>query len=375
MIERRHFHAGLIATVGSSALAPVTHAMTADLSGGLPVQREYVLDDMPPPDVRDAVNIWVAEENGAFGLRLGIEALSPDWDAHDIWLDIAFPNGRVLTRRGSGKTGPARGPEGLPTVREAGPVRFRCVEPFRLWTASFHGQAAEISAADLIRSPVVEEKVMRDVEIDLSLTMAAPPWVPGSLLPAAGSALKGEQGEFMSPRYEQLFRAVGRMRVGDQNWDFKANGLRIRRQGVRKFKGFWGHCWQSAVFPSGKAFGYCAYPPKADGEPSYNEGYVFDGGGSLKPARAVQIPWMRELRTSGDHVPLVLQTAEGLISIDGTSFANTRSRGGKALTDRFPVVQQAHARYRWEDEETCGMMERSTLAEQLNLTRGARERV
>src|SRR4030095_12072058 len=73
------------------------------------------------------------------------------------------------------------------------------------------------------------------------------------------------------------------------------SGLRSRRQGVRRLAGFWGHCWQSAVFPSGKAFGYIAYPPRPDGEPTFNEGYLFTGEGALIPARAVQAPWLTRL--------------------------------------------------------------------------------
>ena len=73
---------------------------------------------------------------------------------------------------------------------------------------------------------------------------------------------------------------------------FTGTGLRIRRQGVRKLEGFWGHCWQSALFPSGRAFGYIAYPPRPDGEPTYNEGYIFSGDGELVPARVVEAPWL-----------------------------------------------------------------------------------
>lgn len=63
------------------------------------------------------------------------------------------------------------------------------------------------------------------------------------------------------PRYEQLFRATGSMEVAGRRQDFSGSELRIRRQGVRRLEGFWGHCWQSALFGSGRAFGYIAYPP------------------------------------------------------------------------------------------------------------------
>jgi hypothetical protein len=158
------------------------------------------------------------------------------------------------------------------------------------------------------------------------------------------------------------------MRVGDERFEVNGNGLRIRRQGLRKFEGFWGHCWQSALFPSGRAFGYNTYPPRPGGKPSYNEGYIFDGDGKLKPARAVQIPWMTRLVPSGDSVPFVLETEEGLVSIEGETFVNTRSRGSAILPPDFPIVQQAHARYRWNGEETCGMVERSSPPSKMMLS-------
>ena len=109
------------------------------------------------------------------------------------------------------------------------------------------------------------------------------------------------------PRYEQLFRATGEsVKRGDDEHEFTGSGLRIRRQGVRKLAGFWGHCWQSAVFPSGRAFGYIAYPPRPDGEPTFNEGYIFTGDGGLIPARAVEAPWLTRLQTVGEDVSLVL---------------------------------------------------------------------
>jgi hypothetical protein len=345
--------------------------MTTDLTGGIDIDREYVLAQCPQtPGTRDAVNVWIENRNGAFGMRIGIEALAPKWDTHEFWLDVAFPNGRVFSAREHGETHPALGPKGLATVRGAGPLRFRCVEPFRIWTVSFDGPVPEITTTDLIRQTLPPDPRLEHMKFEIEMTMAVPPWVPGSLLPEAGRTLSsGVEGEFISPRYEQLFQAKGTMRVGDERFDVNGNGLRIRRQGLRKFEGFWGHCWQSALFPSGQAFGYNTYPPRPDGKPSYNEGYVFDGRGKLRPARAVQIPWLTQLVPSGGDVSLVLETEEGLVTIQGETFVNTRSRGSAILPPDFPIVEQAHARYRWDGEDTCGMVERSSSPSKMTLAR------
>ncbi len=172
------------------------------------------------------------------------------------------------------------------------------------------------------------------------------------------------------PRYEQLFRATGSVEVGGQRHEFSGSGLRIRRQGVRRLEGFWGHCWQSALFPSGKAFGYIAYPPRPDGEPAFNEGYLFDGEGELIPARVVQAPWLTRLRPGGEDVAMVLETERGTVRIEGETVVSTHDITdpsevppevlAKMANWTFPALQQAGVRYHWDGEEAIGMLERSS---------------
>ena len=59
------------------------------------------------------------------------------------------------------------------------------------------------------------------------------------------------------------------------------------------------------MFPSGKAFGHLVYPPRADGKPTYNEGFVFDGDRGLVPARVVEAPWLRRMQPRGEDVSVV----------------------------------------------------------------------
>jgi len=334
-----------------------------DLSGGVDPGREYVIASQPEdPQVRDAVNVWIESTDASFGMRIGIEALAKDWHAHDIWLDIAFADGRVISFRESHTPVPTADERGYSSVRGAGPLQFRCVEPFRHWHVAFNGMAPETTAQRLAAGIDQPDATPVKVAFDIDMKMVAPPWVPGSLRAEAREALAGQQGDFMSPRYEQLFRASGSLQVGDDRIAVTANGLRIRRQGVRRLDEFCGHCWQSAVFPSGRAFGFITYPPRKDGQPAYNEGYIFDGSGELKPATAVEIPWLDRLQEHGDDVSFVLATDYERIQIEGETFINTRSvnKGSAILPTDFPIVQQAHGRYRWDGEETTGMVERSS---------------
>jgi hypothetical protein len=201
--------------------------------------------------------------------------------------------------------------------------------------------------------------------------------VQGALQNDATSALKTSvEGDLMGgPRYEQLFRATGSVWVGGREHSFSGSGLRIRRQGVRRLEGFWGHCWQSALFPSGRAFGYIAYPPRPDGRPTFNEGYVFDGDGDLVPARVVEAPWLTRLQPLGEDVSVVLETANGTESIAGETVVSTHDitdpsevppeQLAKLANWTFPALLQAGVRYRWNGEETIGMLERSSTMDKI----------
>jgi len=138
---------------------------------------------------------------------------------------------------------------------------------------------------------------------------------------------------------------------------------------VRHLAGFWGHCWQSALFPSGRGFGYIAYPPRPDGEPTFNEGYVFDGDGDLIPARVVTAPWLTTLVPLGADVTLELETAQGPVRIEGETVVSAfdihhddkmlASQQLRQAMPSFPALHQGGVRYRWDGEETYGMIERS----------------
>src|SRR4029078_7780741 len=93
-----------------------------------------------------------------------------------------------------------------------------------------------------------------ELEFNVEATPAVPPWIQGELLPDAKEKLASgvEKGLMGGPRFEQLVRATGTVSVEGEDHTFTGSGLRIRRQGVRSLEGFWGHCWQSALFPSGR---------------------------------------------------------------------------------------------------------------------------
>ncbi|RAV13244.1 hypothetical protein DQP55_11130 [Mycolicibacterium sp. GF69] len=347
--------------------------MTLDFTGGMDPAREYMFSRRPhDPEMRDSVSFWVLDDRGQVALpRVGIEAVASEWDTHGLQVNIAFGDGRAYRLRADGPSTPVEGRGGKPTVLGAGPLRFECVAPFDTWTVAFDGQAVETSSEALAAGRKDGPSV--DVRFDVRATMAVPPWIQGAMQADADTQLKTTVvGELMGgARYEQLFRAAGNVEVSGRRQSFSGTGLRIRRQGVRRLEGFWGHCWQSALFDSGRAFGYIAYPPRPDGQPNYNEGYVyFPGSGGLTPARVVEAPWLRRLRPRGEDVTLALETPHGPVRIEGETVLSTHDvtdpadvpaeQRAKMANWTFPALQQAAVRYRWDGEETFGMLERSS---------------
>lgn len=346
--------------------------MAIDLTGGIDPAREHMFAERPDnPEMRDSVSFWVFDDRGEVGLpRIGIEAVAANWENHGLQVNVAFPDGRVYRLREEGASWPVEGPKGRPTVLGAGPLAFTCIEPFDVWTMTFDGKAVATSSSDLAEGH--KDGPLTDLRFEVEAKMAAPPWVQGVLQTDAASALKASvEGDLMGgPRYEQLFRATGSIRVAGREHSFMGSGLRIRRQGVRRLEGFWGHCWQSALFPSGRGFGYIAYPPRPDGQPTFNEGYLLDGDGDLVPARVLEAPWLTHLQPLGEDVRVVLETRNGTERIEGETVVSTHDitdpsevppeQLAKFANWTFPALQQAGVRYRWGDEETIGMLERST---------------
>ena len=248
---------------------------------------------------------------------------------------------------------------------------------------TYDGPAVQTSSADLVAG--TKDGPTVDIGFHVEAKMAVPPWVQGALQADADSQLRTSSvGAMMGgPRYEQLFTATGEFHAAGQRHEFTGSGLRIRRTGVRKLAGFWGHCWQSALFGSGRAFGYIAYSPRPDGQPTFNEGFVFTGDGGLIPARAVQAPWLTRLQPLGEDASLVLQTADGVIEIAGETVFSTHDihhnddmysmQALKQEMASFPAVQQAGVLYSWDGEQAYGMLERSNPLDKI--TRGTRQAV
>ncbi len=342
-----------------------------DLTGGLGDDREYVFATQPEnPEMRESVNAWIWGNTDEVGMpRIGVEAVADHWDTHDIQVNIACADGRVFTLTGPGDTHEPLGGDGKPRTLGAGPLSFELVEPFRHWRMRLDGLAHAWTNDDQIASRRPEGDPTVPVSIEVDIRAAVPPWENGDLLPEAKRVLEEQdEGALMGgPRFEQLSRARGTLRIGDTEHPIDGGALRVRRQGIRRLGTFRGHAWQSALFPSGRGFGYIVYPPRDDGLPTYNEGYLFDGDGELIPAWVVDAPWLRRLRHRGEDVSVVMESARGTTTIRAESLVSCFSvMGGIGpAAQAAPVLQQAIVRYTLDGETANGMMERSIPGNQL----------
>jgi hypothetical protein len=346
-----------------------TFVATIDLAGGLDAAFEYALHDHPRiKDMREGVSVWVYDDRGRFGFpRVALEATGPDWDPKQLQVNVAFPDGRVLIGSGQGPAKPSEDADGRLAVFAGGPLEFRCLEPFRRWTVDFDGPAIETTSRAQIQRAVGNAPTRR-LRFNIDVTMAAPPWIQGQMSAEAGERLDTSDAIFVGGpssfedgmRYEQLIRTEGTLSIDEERWSFTGPGLRIHRQGLRNLTGFTGHVWQSALFPSGRGFGYMWLLPN-----HYKEGYLFDGGRMI-PARVVETSWMTEMVPSGEDVSFVLESELGRTAIEAETVQSVFIPEGEPFPTEgsWPLHwQQAGVRFRWDGEETYGMMERSSLPE------------
>ena len=340
--------------------------MPIDLTGGLGHEFEYFMPERPAvPEMRDSASLWIMDEAGSFAFpRVTIDAVGSRWDRPWVQLNLALADGRALRVWDEFPRHSPLGPEGKYSILGAGPLRFRCVEPFRRWLVEFQGTAEESTTA----SQMAGQTGGRPVELAFCMEaqMAAPPWLMGAMTAETARLMKSSiEGELMGGlRYEQVCRITGVVNVAGEKHPIKGTGMRVRRQGVRNMSAATGHCQHSALFPSGRAMGAIAFAPKADGSPSFNEGFVFTGDAEQVPARIVQAPWMTRLEANGEDVPLILESGNDTIRIAGKTVLSTFDHHLFEMADSS-VLQQCAVGYSWDGEETIGLMERCALKQQI----------
>jgi len=343
--------------------------MAIDVTGGYSEESDYLLLERPTNlEMRESVSMWISDREGRFGFpRMAVEAVAADWENRGIEANVTFPSGRVLSGAGGFGAQPVKQMDGRSVSLGGGPLRFEVKEPLRHWIMNFDGTMYDRNVADQVRG--LDGGEPRRVVIEIDARMAAPPWNPGERAERAGNrgaalAVGGVGGQ----RHEQLFTCVGSLSIeGEPTQYFEGTGLRIRRTGLRSLSEFVGHCWLSALFRSGKAFGILAFPPRIFGEePSFSEAFIFDGS-KKQYGKVREAPWLTHFDPHGGECNLSIELEDGeIVNIEGVTHdslflpADRPMHGDWSLDAPLPMpFHQGGALYRWDGEETYGMIERS----------------
>ena len=329
-------------------------------SGDLEREIDYMLAEKPDdPEMRESASFWIYEENGEFAFpRIGIEAKGSEWANHGYQINYVDREGRALVDGGAGATHSPIGTNGKPTILGTGGLIFECIEPFQKWRVQYDGRGVDTTPEAMIAQTVDRDR-RAEMKLDVELTMVAPAWAQ-DLRPEKLTGLTKEQridAGLMGYgwRVEQAIRAEGDVTVDGRTRSFRGTGNRIHRQSVRPLDAFRGHCWQAAVFPDGRAFAICVYPPREDGT-TYNDAYIYQDG-KMYSAVARKVPFLTQLVARGEDVSFELESELGISSIKGVSDFNAFHLGVAEMPDF--ALHQGGARYEWDGQMAFGQLERS----------------
>lgn len=332
-----------------------------ELASGLALSCDYpMLEPSGVAGFGENHAFGVFDAQGRFHLHFHIQPIPGMWQVRRTSGAIALPAGRMLMFQGEGASTTERNVG-------SGSVNFECREPFARWIGTFRGTARDTTDDAIAAGPLIDGSRCL-VEVELDLTMGVPAWVLGTMNPrkvAGGQDAKTFLGGF---RYEQLFRAQAKLRVDDQEHVFSGTGYRTHRQGVRDTSGMHGHSAQTALFPSGQAFGIMRFR-QPDGTAGFSEAFVYRDHEML-PAQVLEAPWLPSLTSRGESSLLVLETDRGRETIECLSLAmNWRTLPGVGHDLAWHrlgnhgggqiLVGSGMGRYRWAGEDSCGLLEGS----------------
>ena len=242
---------------------------------------------------------------------------------------------------------------------------FRCVEPFRRWTGRYRGTPRLTSRAETLPGIIDLAGPRVAVEVDVDFAMVLPPWVQGDF---AEPSPEREWGLLAigTPRYEQLCKATGVIRVaGQEDYPFSGTGLRTHRYGPRVATTVHGSSWLTAAFPSGRAFGSMQFLD-GEGRARYKEAFITDATGAMVAVRVTGTPWLERLDCIGRRIVWSYDGPDGPGLIEGEVLQAAYNYG--IGVDRTPgALDFCHmmVRYRWDGEETVGLMELGMIVERI----------
>lgn len=329
-------------------------------------EADYWLESAPVPPfdwVREATAFYIYEENGDFGIsRSMIETLPTDWAMRRYINNLVFADGRALTVSDVARAEPVFDRNGKPSIQAAGPLSYRCDSPFEQWNTAFDGMVIDTRVDDQLEGTIDRNRLTR-LRYDFDLTMCTPPYVQNISPQNFLSWGKGKQRDGVSVglglRYEQMFRGHGDIQIDGQRRTVNLVGSRIKRRSVRTDALMLrGHVWLAVGFPDGRAVGLEVRPVHHDGLEPWNEAYILQDG-RMYPARAMSIPWLKELSPDNMDVSFELESEIGTTRIEGRTVLTTYPASKKDLWGL--LLETGGAWFTWDGVMGLGMIERSAL--------------
>lgn len=222
---------------------------------------------------------------------------------YETTFNVYLPGDRFLTHRGFA----ALEPGGSPTV---GPVSFHCEQPFQQWRQRFRG-AAQATTGDHLRAGPLRDGTYVDVDLDLTLRAASPPFDFGT------EKLDQSWG---SRHYEQHHHFTATLSIGTERFELCGTGLRDHSWGPRDWSGVGDTTWYHGQFPSGRSFMIVSVPGRPPFEP-FVYGVIIDQS-TVQRVDIVEVPavtavYRRSTRVTDAPYELRLITANGPVTIQG----------------------------------------------------------
>lgn len=335
----------------------------AQWRGGLKPEDDFFLAE--PPEfswIREGASFWIYDDEGRFGIpRFGIEAEPVSWENRRYQANFTLPGNRVLIDDGGAPMHEVMDRSGNPAVLGAGPLSMHCIEPWKRWAVAFDGEVHDTTLESQIAG-TANDAPRVPLRYEIELEMKVPAYLQDCSPEAFVKRGTGERRDSLSVglgwRIEQLFSGEGWYELGGKRESFSCSGMRVKRRSVRTDGLFLrGHCWQTALFPDGRAFGYLAYPTHADGSEGWNYGFIWQDG-RMYPAKAKVMPWLRDANAEQQDVSLELESELGTTRIGGVTTLSTMR---VARSDLFGLsLEQTGVRYDWDGQTAYGMLERSS---------------
>ena len=296
-----------------------------------------------------------------------------------VWrgtIGIFLPDGDLLVAKYHGRDGSDRS-------AGAGPLKIRCIEPFRTWVAEFDGLAHRVSRQSIM-TEVYQDSIAVMAKFNIVFSAVAPMWdlEKGANLPSL-VLVDGVEAKHDDPNRIHHFEQLGQFK-GDISYEGKTvhmhgGGVRDHSWGPRDYWPLVGSVWINAVFPSGKAI--MLMLTRVTGF-AFDVGYVYRGDGTpLEVVKVVEHPFVSDVETEDRSVhadPLAdgaerhfrfvfdgskgRETIEGeLLHAMGTSYVSPNHELLGTALDRIAdgsQLAECPARFTWDGETGVGVRER-----------------